>query len=91
MSNQNQNSQNKNFAHQQDGEKPLDVRTISVNALPAGFQTIATAYGDYAKRSFEDTKSFVEKLSNVRSVDRAMGTKRLFRSRTSMLLAREGP
>jgi len=72
MPNENQNSQNKNFAHQQDGEKPLDVGTISVNALPAGFQAIATAYGDYAKRSFEDTKSFVEKLSSVRSVDRAI-------------------
>lgn len=72
MSNENQNSQNKNFAYQQDGEKPLDVGTISVNVLPAGFQAIATAYGDYAKRSFEDTKSFVEKLSSVRSVDRAI-------------------
>jgi hypothetical protein len=72
MPNENQNSQNNNFAHQKDGEKPLDVGTISVNALPAGFQAIATAYGDYAKRSFEDTKSFVEKLSSVRSVDRAI-------------------
>jgi hypothetical protein len=72
MSNENQNSQNKNFAHQQDGEKPLDVGAISVNVLPAGFQAIATAYGDYAKRSFEDTKSFVEKLSSVTSLDRAI-------------------
>jgi hypothetical protein len=37
-----------------------------------GFQAIATAYGDYTKKSFEDTKSFVEKLSGVRSFDKAV-------------------
>ena len=35
-------------------------------------QTIATAYGDYTKKSFEETKSFVEKLSGVRSLDKAV-------------------
>jgi hypothetical protein len=35
-------------------------------------QAIATAYGDYAKKSFEDTKSFVEKLSGVKSLDKAL-------------------
>ncbi len=33
---------------------------------------IASAYGDYTKKSFEDTKSFVEKLSGVKSVDKAI-------------------
>ena len=42
------------------------------NASPGGFQAIATAYGDYTKKSFEDTKSFVEKLSGVRSFDKAV-------------------
>ena len=42
------------------------------NAFPGGFQAIATAYGDYTKKSFEDTKSFVEKLSGVRSFDKAV-------------------
>jgi hypothetical protein len=41
------------------------------NGFPGGFQAIATAYGDYTKKSFEDTKSFVEKLSGVRSFDKA--------------------
>jgi len=41
-------------------------------AFPAGFQAIATAYGDYTKKSFEDTKSFVEKLSGVKSFDKAV-------------------
>src|SRR6202045_316542 len=66
MSNENQNSF-KNFSHQQDGEKQLDTGTAS-----ASFQAIATAYGDYTKKSFEDTKAFVEKLSGVRSLDQAI-------------------
>ena len=35
-------------------------------------QSIASAYGDYTKKSFDDTKSFVEKLSGVRSLDKAV-------------------
>ena len=66
MSNENQNSF-KNFSHQQDGEKRLDTGTPS-----ASLQAIATAYGDYTKKSFEDTKAFVEKLSGVRSLDKAI-------------------
>src|SRR5207245_2787611 len=37
-----------------------------------GIQAIATAYGDYSKKSYEDTKSFVEKLSGVKSLDKAI-------------------
>jgi hypothetical protein len=66
MSNENQNSFKK-FQHQQDGEKRLDTETAS-----ASFQATATAYGDYTKKSFEDTKVFVEKLSGVRSLDKAI-------------------
>ena len=66
MSNENQNSF-KTFSHQQDGEKRLDTGTPS-----ASFQAIATAYVDYTKKSFEDTKAFVEKLSGVRSLDKAI-------------------
>jgi hypothetical protein len=67
MSNENQNSF-KDFSHQQDGEKQLvDTATAS-----ASFQAIATAYADYTKKSFEDTKAFVQKLSGVRSLDKAI-------------------
>jgi hypothetical protein len=66
MSNENQNSF-KNFSHQQDSEKQLDTGTAS-----AGFQAIATAYRDYTKKSFDDTKSFVEQMSAVRSLDKAI-------------------
>jgi hypothetical protein len=57
----------RNFSHQQDDEKRLDTGTPS-----ASFQAIATACGDYTKKSFEDTKAFVEKLSGVRSLDKAI-------------------
>jgi hypothetical protein len=68
MSNANQ-TENRNFAQHQNGKEQIDAST---NAFPGGFQAIATAYGDYTKKSFEDTKSFVEKLSSVRSFDKAV-------------------
>jgi hypothetical protein len=37
-----------------------------------GIQAIATAYGDYGKKSYEDSRSFVEKLSGVKSLDKAI-------------------
>jgi hypothetical protein len=40
--------------------------------LQSGLQAIATAYGDYTKKSFEDGKSFVEKLAGVKSLDKAI-------------------
>jgi len=42
------------------------------NTPAIDFQTIAMAYGDYTKKSFEQTRSFVEKLSGVRSLDKAI-------------------
>ena len=41
-------------------------------SLQSGVQAIATAYGDYTKKSYEDTKSFVEKLSGVKSLEKAV-------------------
>jgi hypothetical protein len=72
MSNANQNHSNQKSAYQQDGDERIDAATGSSNALPGGFQAIANAYGDYTKKSFEDTKSFVEKLSGVKSLDKAI-------------------
>ena len=60
MSNENQNNSNRNNSHQQNGEKLLDTGAALASTFPSGFQAIATAYGDYTKKSFEDTKSFVE-------------------------------
>ena len=36
------------------------------------FLAIAAAYGDYTKKSFEDTKLFVEKLCGARSLDKVI-------------------
>ena len=55
-----------------DGNKQSDPAVASGNALSVDFQTLATAYGNYTKKSFEQTQAFVEKLSGVRSLDKAV-------------------
>jgi hypothetical protein len=72
MSNANQSPLNKNLAPQQNGKEQIDTAIASSDAFSSGFQAIATAYGDYTKKSFEDTKLFVEKLSGVKSLDKAI-------------------
>jgi hypothetical protein len=44
---------------------PADNSSISI-------RTIANAYTDYTRKSFEETASFVEKLTGVRSLDKAI-------------------
>ncbi len=56
----------------QDGNKQADPAVAPENAVPVDFQTLATAYGNYTKKSFEQTQAFVEKLSGVRSLDKAV-------------------
>jgi hypothetical protein len=70
MSNTNQKNSNQDAP--QNGNAQLDAADASINSFPTGFQAIATAYGDYTKKSFEDTKSFVEKLSGVKSFDKVV-------------------
>src|SRR5437667_1883739 len=45
---------------------------ISIDTFLTGFQTIANAYRDYTRRSLEQTVSFVEKLTTVRSLDKTV-------------------
>lgn len=63
--------------------EPIEAAAASPNAFstaaaaPANtasidIQTIAQAYGEYTRKSFEQTKSFVEKLAGVRSLDQAI-------------------
>ena len=54
------------------GKQHMESVSASASNLQSGVQAIATAYGDYAKKSYEDTKSFVEKLSGVKSLDKAI-------------------
>jgi hypothetical protein len=56
----------------QDSYKPCETAVASENAHSIDFQTLATAYGNYTKKSFEETKAFVEKLSGVRSLDKVV-------------------
>ena len=49
-----------------------DGRCFGNHRFRTAFRHIASAYGDYTKKSFEDTKSFVEKLSGVKSLDKAI-------------------
>ena len=72
MSNANQSHSNQNLAHQQNGKEQIDTEIASSDTFPGGFQAIATAYGDYTKKSFEDTKLFVEKLSGAKSFDKVI-------------------
>jgi len=55
---------------------PVDVPSIGAvapaHSFPISIQTIANAYGDYTKKSLQDTRSFVEKLMGVRSLDKAI-------------------
>ena len=57
---------------QQYGKEHLDTVVASATTMQNGIQAIASAYGDYTKKSFEDTKSFVEKLSGVKSLEKAL-------------------
>jgi phasin family protein len=44
----------------------------SADAASVNLQTIAQAYGDYTKKSLEEMRSFVEKLTGVRSPNKAI-------------------
>ena len=54
------------------GKEHFEQATANATALQSGFQAIANAYGEYAKKQFEETKSFAEKLSGVKSLDKAL-------------------
>ena len=55
---------------------PIDAFPIAaavpVDIFLTGFQTIANAYREHARRSFEQTLFFVEKFTAVRSLDKAV-------------------
>jgi hypothetical protein len=54
------------------GKDQFERTVAAATGVQNGLQAIASAYGDYTKKSYEDTKSFVEKLSGVRSLDKAI-------------------
>jgi hypothetical protein len=54
------------------GKEQFDTAVATATGVQNGLSAIATAYGDYTKKSYEDTRSFVEKLSGVKSLDKAL-------------------
>ena len=54
------------------GKEHFEQYVASATTVQHGIQAIASAYGDYTKKSFEDGKSFVEKLAGVKSLDKAI-------------------
>ena len=52
--------------------EPMSAAPASAEPAPVSLQTIANAYRDYTRKSIEDFGSFVEQLSGVRSLDKAM-------------------
>jgi len=54
------------------GKVQFEQAVASATSLQNSLQAIASAYGDYTKKSFEDTRSFIERLSSVKSLDKAV-------------------
>jgi hypothetical protein len=54
------------------GKEQFDTAVAHATSLQNGLSAIVSAYGDYAKKSYEDGKSFAEKLSGVKSLDKAL-------------------
>jgi hypothetical protein len=52
--------------------EPMSAAPASAEPAPVSLQTIANAYRDYTRKSLEEFGSFVEQLSGVRSLDKAM-------------------
>jgi len=54
------------------GKAQFEQAVASAASVQNGLQAIASAYGDYTKKSFEDVRSYVEKLSGVKSLDKVL-------------------
>jgi phasin family protein len=54
------------------GKEQFEQVAANATAFQSGVQAIVSAYGEYAKKSYEDSKSFAEKLSGVKSLDKAL-------------------
>ena len=54
------------------GKVQFEQAVASATSVQNSLQAIASAHGDYTKKSFEDVRSFMEKLSSVKSLDKAV-------------------
>jgi len=62
--------------------EPAADKPVPTEPAPVNMQTIANAYRDYTRKSFEAFGSYVEQLSGARSFDRAMSVQREFMKRS---------
>jgi Phasin protein len=53
-------------------DTPSPAEPAAAEPSPVSLQTIANAYRDYTRKSFEEFGSFCEQLTGVRSLDKAM-------------------
>lgn len=53
-------------------DAPSPAESAAAEPAPVSLQTIANAYRDYTRKSFEEFGSFFEQLTGVRSLDKAM-------------------
>jgi len=49
-----------------------ETAAVSIVHAPVSLQTIANAYGDYTRKSLEQTKCFIDKLTEVRTLDQVV-------------------
>lgn len=54
------------------GAAPTEATASAGETAPVNMQTIANAYRDYTRKSVQESRSFVEKLMGVRSLDKAV-------------------
>ena len=57
---------------QQLGQEQMEAAKAAAGDVQKSLQAIATAYGDYSKKSFEEGKDFIEKLSGMKSMDKVL-------------------
>src|SRR5258708_5670107 len=64
------------------GKDHLETVVASATTVQNGLQAIASAYGGYTQKSFEDTKTFVEKLARAKALDKKNGMQTEFAKST---------
>ena len=57
---------------QQYGKEQMESAQAAAGDVQKSLQAIASAYGEYSKKSFEEGKEFIEKLSGVKSMDKVL-------------------
>ena len=63
----------KNFEEfQKFGKDNMDTYMKQFGTVSKGWQTIATEFADYSKKSFEESSAAVEKLLGPKSLDKAI-------------------